>query len=420
MKNNYILIFALICAFSSSQNASAGHSQQCFDTRTSAKINQRFSRTFGACRSKKSDSNKNSSALARKNFKNRNRALKRQNTIEITYNDFLDHLSLAKTRNALVYDNSFTMDIGYIDSGENEIWELPNLTNLNAVSINFNHVAPEESGVLEDFPDDATHAVYSESEDLYEIYSLNEFDLFLYGYGEIDEEDYDDDGDTTERISVDYYGTKSPVPLKLGEGYEGIVTFINEEPEGEELDSIQYRDIYYVVGQGTLKTFDDGDAEAIKLIYTEETREYKDGEVVLFETRDEIIIYSKEGHYVRAGINNPWNSEGLVTLNDINYQKVQGKTASIGTVDLNEVKIFPNPIVSGEILTIQSNIALSSYVVELYTIQGQKIQTFSLLDGNSSQQYKIKVPETLAGGIYFYQVHNEKGSRVKTGKIQVL
>ncbi|WP_299671825.1 T9SS type A sorting domain-containing protein [uncultured Polaribacter sp.] len=397
MKKNYIFLAALTCALSTLQSVSASPAV-CDDTRTSARNYKNFTRTY---RSSKTTV-----------------AYKRINDIEITQQDFSDHLSLEKSRTALLLESALTMNIGNIDAGTNEIWELPNLVDMNARIVDLTHVTPESSGVLEGFPEDATHAVYAEATDIYEIFSLNEFDLFLYGYGEIDEDDEDDDGDVEERIAIDYYGTQSPVPLKIGESYEGVVTFINDAPEGAELDSIQYTDFYDVIGQGTLKTFDDGDAEALKLIYTEETREFKDGAEVSFATRDEIVFYSKRGHYIRAGITDARNSEGEVTLNNINYQKISGKTASVNNSKIAHVKMFPNPIASGQTLTIESEFSLNEYIIDVYTINGQKVNALHFSESNN-HQYQTRVPENLASGLYFYKVHNKKGAVLTNGKIQI-
>ncbi|WP_299671823.1 T9SS type A sorting domain-containing protein [uncultured Polaribacter sp.] len=431
MKHNYILVMVLIFALSSFQSVKAGHSQQCYDTRTNAKIQQKFKRTFrGACRSESSNKSSTSKQtgfsdyVSLQSFKNAlayktaERSSKQADILEITYQDFLDHLSLEKSRIALLYEAaSLTMDIGNIDSGENETWVLPNLKDLNATTLDIMHVTPESSGVLEDFPDDATHAVYSKVLDIYEIFSLNEFDLFLYGYGEIDEDDEDDDGDFEERIAIDYYGTQSPIPLKLEEEYEGVVTFINDAPEGEELDSLQYTDYYRVIGQGTLKTFDDGDVDAIKLIYREEEREFKGGDTLALNIREEVIFYSKKGHYVRAAIDDALE-EGEVTLNNMMYQKISGKTASVHKSKIANVKMFPNPIASGQTLTIASEFSLNEYIIDVYTINGQKVNTLHFSESNN-HQYQTRVPENLASGLYFYKVHDKKGAIFTNGKIQI-
>jgi hypothetical protein len=69
-------------------------------------------------------------------------------------------------------------------------------------------------------------------------------------------------------------------------------------------------------------------------------------------------------------------------------------------------------------LTIESQISLENNIVEVFTINGQKVSTLQFTKTNNNQ-YQTSVPQKLASGIYFYKVHDQKGGFLKNGKIQV-
>ena len=417
MKKKYILFSALLSAFITFQKMNAG-SMPCWDTAKSSIKKVNFKRKF-----KKSKSE--FSKTINTNVANK------ETPIEIVYNDFLDHLSLNKSRIGIVHDGLVNMDIGYIDAANNELWVLPNLKDLNAAEVDVFHVTPESSGIVDelynqDYVVNATHAIHVESTDIYQIFGLDEENLFLYGLGEIDEFDDDEDGDYEDRIAINWFGTQSPIPLKLGVSYESKVTFktedyipFSDDDEYSAIDSVQYKDIYRVIGQGVLRTFDDGDAEAIKLIYTEEERVFEGTDTISFEKRQEIVFYSKKGHFVRANIDDAENSEGNVILDGIVYQKIEEKkTASVADENLLGITMYPNPVKAGKNITLRSELSLKNNIVEIYNVNGQKIGS-SLFTNINSNQYQAKIPENLSSGIYFYKVKNQQGSSVKQGKIKI-
>ncbi len=228
--------------------------------------------------------------------------------------DFASHLNVGNQRSfqyAEVSGGTISMDIGGIDveGVSPQIWNLPDLSTYNAATRTLNHIPVAEAIGASDFPE-TTHALKWADSNQYEFYQLSDVDLFFLGYIE--------DATATKPQTFDYYSTLSPVPLDLGDGFTGIITFIYE---GEsEPDSIEYHQFYDVVGYGTLNTANRGSDDALKLIFTEQEFVYKNGAVVEQSEYSEIVWYSKKGLYVRAGINDPWNSEGVVDLQYVEYQ----------------------------------------------------------------------------------------------------
>lgn len=331
---------------------------------------------------------------------------KNKNDITITFEDFSNHFEVGKTRVLSQVPGSLTMDIGGILSGQKETWVIPNLSTMaNFQSGEIQQMDASGTDIKNSFGY-GSHVMYSSELNVTELYDLTDVDLFFVGYTEIED---------NQLVEYQYDQTKAPIPIELDLEFTSIVKL---EDSDDPQDYVEYTDTYYVIGQGTLKTYDDGDADAMKMIYKEETREYEDNVLISYEERYEIVFYSKKGHYVTADITDPWNSEGSVTLQNMIYQKLESKTASVNDEVTSDLKVFPNPINAGETLTIESQISLENNVVEVFTINGQKVSTLQFTKKNNNQ-YQTTVPQKLARGIYFYKVHDQKGGFLNNGKIQV-
>jgi hypothetical protein len=340
--------------------------------------------------------------------------LKSANDISITFDDFSSHLEIGKERQVAFLPSSITMNIGGINSGVKETWILPDLSqNSGFVQSKQFHIAPEETDIFELFGS-GTHAFYTEDnlgrDDLYDLQTDK---LTFVGYEQVVEGgDYNNDDDWEE---YQYDQLRAAVPLELGLNYGSVVKF---EAEGDPTNYVEYTDIYTVIGEGTLKTYDDGDVDALKAIYKEETREFENNVEVSYSERYEIVFYSKKGHYIYADIEDPWNNEGEVSISNIVYQRVLGKTASVNDTNLSSIKVFPNPIKAGQTLTIESKISLLNNKIDLYNINAQKIATLNFNE-KKNNQYEVSIPEKLASGIYFYKVLDKNGGFVNNGKIQI-
>ena len=330
-------------------------------------------------------------------------------TIEVSYQDFLDHFSVGKTRTILNLQEPVMMDIKDIDDTgtETQTWVMPNFNNYTNTKIESENIGINVANLRDSFPN-PTHAFLSD-ENIEDIYQLNEDELFFYGYGFNDE-----NGALIEKY--DYYVAQAPIPLKWGLDYTGEVTFVYEADP--QIDSTLFVQHYDVIAQGTLKTFDDGDVDAVKAIFVEIENSYKNG--VLFEkdSIEQIVWYSKKGHYLRGDLKDPWNKMGNVELKNMSYQKINTNTASTNDESLQAIKMFPNPIAPGKILTIESKKDLTSFSVVMYNITGQKINTLRFNKANNTLN-QIKIPENLSSGIYFYKVVDKQGVTFKNGKIQV-
>lgn len=298
------------------------------------------------------------------------------------------------------------MDIGEINSGEKETWVIPNISTIhNFRSFEIEQLEATGTDIYNSFGY-GTHVMNSNELNIKELYDLTNFDLFFVGYSEIE---------NNELVEYQYDQTKAPIPIELGIEFTSVVKLEDSENSS---NYVEYTDTYNVIGQGTLKTYDDGDAEAMKMIYKEETREYINNVEVSYEERYEIVFYSKKGHYVTADITDPWNSEGSVTIQNLGYQKLVGKTASVYDNNFSSMKAFPNPIKPGHLLTIESQISLLDHKIDLYNINAQKIATLIFNEKNNNQ-YEVSIPEKLASGLYFYKVFDKDGGFVNNGKIQI-
>ncbi len=240
------------------------------------------------------------------------RSTKSQGVV-ITFDDFTDHLALDKARIAQVVDIenvTLTMDVKGFDTLA-QTWTMPNFNNYSFEEVAIEHVTLESSGFQDSFPN-LTHAFYAPTLNQYEFYELNQDELFLYGLGKFDEND--------QPFAEDYYLTQSFLPLEEGWEFEGTVTFIYEgDPE---LDSLQLIQSYYSIGQGTLNTYDEGPVDAVKLYFVEEFLEFKDGEEISYDYYDEMVWYSKQGHYIRAGFSEGAPIEGVTSFDYMVYQKI--------------------------------------------------------------------------------------------------
>ena len=336
--------------------------------------------------------------------RNANR-VKREDDISITFEDFSNHFEIGRNRILSGVFSPINMDIGAINSGTKETWVLPDFsTSTEYVSYTLDQLDPEGTDIYDSF-EYGSHVIYSEELEIYELFDLTDFDLYFVGYEQIENGVWEE---------YQYDQTKAPIPVELGLNFISTVQFLTDI-EGYYTE---YRDIYDVIGQGTLVTFDDGESDAIKMIYKEETREFEDNVEVSYSERYEIVFYSKKGHYVYADITDPWNSEGVVSLSNINYHKLEESTASVIDENLNVVTTFPNPIASGQTLTIASKVSLNSYDLALYNVNGQKICNLNFTESQNNQ-YQTIVPEKISSGLYFYKVHNTNGGFIANGKIQI-
>lgn len=82
-------------------------------------------------------------------------------------------------------------------------------------------------------------------------------------------------------------------------------------------------------------------------------------------------------------------------------------------VPLDDVLIYPNPILSGQLIE-----------VSLPTFIGRRIQVYDamgrlVLDYDFLSEFDILETQNWAAGVYFYQIVNELGKRDHQGKLVV-
>lgn len=407
-RNFYLLSFLLLgCLWPEYSSAMVNWCKEphCKSSSEKVKIINEFRRTF--------------SLDDRVSFRNRGVVtrkprLRSAQDITVTYDDFLDHLDLDKSRNSKIipYGNIITMDVKGIDEQGNQLhtWDMPNFADYDYLETAVEHVPLPESGFQDSFPN-LTHAFYIEAVNAYELYELSPDDLFLYGFGDFD--------DNNQPFAEDYYSAISAVPLEWGLGYTGVITFVFEDDP--DYDSIQYVQYYDVVATGTLNTYDDGPVEALKLTFTEEGKAYQDGIVVDQGSFDELLWYSKEGHLLRAGLKSDTAQTGLINLDYMEYQKIALKTTTATrNRSLQQFNYFPNPVAAGQMLTIEWQETQELGFADLIDAQGRILNRLDLSGISHPSSVQIDIPENLASGMYFYRLHDRQGALLGSGKLQVM
>ncbi len=249
----------------------------------------------------------------------------------ITYADFQAHLAVGRDRiiQEISREAGIPMDVGPegIETGN---WVLPAFSAYPPVagSTIFSQ-AVLDTPFPNDYPD-ATHAFYSPGVNQYEYFELFEDDgsgngvLFYFGATD------DDFLYVANRVMT-------PVPLQLGLGVFGgddepldcadLEGFCDDIPDASYIVSTHY---YEEVASGVLTTFDEGTSEAFKVLHAEEVVVYDaDDNAIDVYYYDEIIFYSKEGHYVICELAEgaPW--EGMTSFTKITYQKLSAEVLPV-------------------------------------------------------------------------------------------
>jgi hypothetical protein len=330
----------------------------------------------------------------------------------ITKQDFLTHLALDKSRTLRVIPlgNNIPMDVkGIDDYGDTpQTWDMPDFNSYATLDQTIEHVAPAATGFLSEFPG-STHSFYIPSTNAYEMFELTDDDLFQFGTIRFDDND--------DPYAQDIYLTASPVPLEWGWIYEGIVTFIyTDDPD---IDSMQFIQIYDAVAFGTLNTYDDGPVDAVKLNFTHEQRAFKDGQVVEFVTYDEIVWYSKEGHYLRGSLLPGMPSTGSTIFAHMEYQKINEASASKQVVSSSVENSFPNPLSAGETLTLQLGVPIQNGLLKVFDVNGKMVASMSVQTTGEHNAFQVQVPENLSPGIYAYQLFGSQSEALGGGKVLV-
>ncbi len=331
--------------------------------------------------------------------------------IIVSKEQFESHLEAGKKRLLHTYDQPIEMDLGVLDfeDGAKQTWTLPDLREKDFYATIIDQTTPESTGVS-DYFDMATNAVTFPGDDLmpfqHQLYEVSDNDLFYYGYTE-------GEGENIE--PVDYYITMTPVPLTFGDNFLGVVTFIYEEDP--DYDSTEYWQHYEVIGQGTMNTYDDGPVEMIKLAFTEEIYDYKDGNIVDAYEYDEIVWYGPSGHYIRAGLSDKY-SENKTTLEYIEYQRLASDENILSvTKTLSEIKHYPNPVKSGQQLTFNSKTPLPNSSVHIMDINGRLLCSLVIESSNKIDTYSVTVPEELVSGMYLYKVVGADSKTFASGRL---
>ena len=300
--------------------------------------------------------------------------------VAITYDNLLDHLALDKVRHYVEAEASssqpLTMDVGGIDlNGDTpQIWIMPDLSSFSTNTQTIDHLDWSATGLEVGYPEQ-THAFYIPTSDTYEFYELTHDDLFLYGLGQVDGAD--------EVHFEDWYLTMAPVPIEWGIDYEGTVIFIYEEdPDYDSTVLIQH---YEVVAHGTLETYDEGSVNAVKLHFTEEIKDYKDGEEIEIDVYHEVVWYSEEGHYLRGQLKEGAAFTGETSFDIMRYQKIR---QSVSTEEIKKVEMaldaFPNPLSAGDVLTISHDLDVHLGLIQVFDMKGRVVYQMDLSNMNST------------------------------------
>lgn len=360
---------------------------------------------------------------AKNNTHKKNNAYTRYKTeetkgVEITFEDFTNHMNLGNTRTVLILNESVMMDVKSIDAtGDTpQIWTLPNFDNYATAKLSIEHLALSTTSLKDSFPNPTHTSITKDflgNQDKYEMYQLNNDELFYYGFGMQEKS-----GTVTD--IYDHYRVAAPIPLKWGTEYTGEVTVVySEDPV---YDSIQLQQHYDVIAHGTLKVFGEEDVAAVKSIFTQIELEYKNGVMIAKDSVEQLLFYSKKGHFIRADVEDVWNKDGLVELKRMTYQKInEGAIVGVTKIATNfSGTMFPNPVVSGQVLYLESENLESAFKVALYNMQGQEVSTSYFETESKAGQLQVKVPDGIPQGIYSYRILDKNDVFLIQGRIQVV
>lgn len=332
----------------------------------------------------------------------------------ITKADFEEHMALDKKRifNFIPRGNTIPMDVGPFDQfgAEAQEWNMPDFTQYNFIdNLKLEHVSPESTGFAHVFPE-ATHTFFIEGSNSYEFAELTEDDLFVLGKIDVDS--------TGDGYLLDAFLTAAPIPLELGLEFEGTV--IIEYTDDPDIDSLIYIQEYIVSGFGTLNTYDDGPVDALKMNYTQSSKEYKDGTVIRSIPVTEVVWYSVEGHFLRGSLPEGAPTTDQVTFEHMEYQRLDN---NVNITNMNAksatLNFFPNPISAGDVLTITNLQGTHLGLISLQDMQGRLVQQMDLSDLGAVQNFKVQLPNDLMPGLYTYHVSTHQGVPVGQGKLQV-
>ncbi|MCB0523351.1 MAG: T9SS type A sorting domain-containing protein [Lewinellaceae bacterium] len=333
--------------------------------------------------------------------------------VTISKSDFEAHLSIGNMRSFkyIPVGNIISMDVKEIDqTGDTpQTWDMPNFNNYTNTEVLMQHVAPQASGYLNEYPT-ATHCIYSPERNAYEMFEMTDDDLFelglIYVLG------------PNEADLFDLFTTASPLPLEWGLKFEGIVTVLyTQDPDA---DSTVFTQLYEAVATGTLNTYDDGPQDAVKLNFNYLRQDFKNGQVIDQNQYDEIVWYCKSGHYLRGTLLTGAPMEGLTTFNHMKYQKLTGSSSATHSAQpVLPGRQFPNPVTAGEILTVQLPESLVSGHIEVMNMRGVVVANIDISHPSADHVFEVQVPAQLPAGMYAYSLFNQKNERVTSGKVQV-
>ena len=95
--------------------------------------------------------------------------------------------------------------------------------------------------------------------------------------------------------------------------------------------------------------------------------------------------------------------DGLIKRAD-DYGVLVNATLNTKTVNISQLKLFPNPVQDELTITLQNNVPLSAY--EIYDISGKKVMTSTL---NPSNRIQVS---GLSKGLYFIKVKAAKSELI--------
>lgn len=259
-------------------------------------------------------------------------------SVEITYDDFVEHLGLGYDRTVRVIPqdagNSIIMDVGNEDVVDG-VWNMPNLAAFQGLQT-LTYYSREITTVDDaQYFDEPTHA-FQLGADSYQLLELVADDGEFTGY-------LDNQGYTDPEFYYEMYSTLTPVPMAQGLGvYESEYGpedcgFFGDGclglPDEDHFTIIQ---TYEEVASGILNTYDGESAEGLKLRNTDSITIFDaDGLILDIVVTNYIVWYTKSGHFVKARLatDAPW--VGTTTFLDFEYQKLSASVLPVEWLAIN-------------------------------------------------------------------------------------
>ena len=280
----------------------------------------------------------------------------------ITYNDLHSVYSSGILHCFYAPDTAtFHMNVGINDTVNPQHWTMPNISSLKPDSLGHS-ISPSATPFAALYFPSSTLClkyIYPDSEEFYEFYRMTQEVFTELGTVDIYYNQQDQKITEVDTLNI----TLTSFPLSLNTRLSGSYTEKHGDTTYDISENIR------MAGFGTLST-PDGDLQVLKIYnnYHEECR--VKGDLLYTYQAPEISFYCKDAHRLDLYLTEDSDSTGMVSITDLEYEKVTHPTGISDLRDMKPAQFFtPNPA-SGEIRFRKAG------TYRIYNVYGMLIHTY--------------------------------------------